>query len=286
MHVSTITRGRRIPALLAITLIAILLLSTVLTLASPAAAQTGGQPAAALAADTYTFKAVLKQPNTIWRNIEFPSRNVGYAIGGPDWSASGTVYVAKTTDGGLTWTPKLFDGTTGYMRGLECTTDDKCWMVGRYARIYRTTNGGVNWTQLSSNGYVGWTYSVANTMNGDGTVVGLTCGATTSNPDDPGFLQSDNGVNFTNAYAPNCAVKYDIICPSSGVCFSAARRGRVYKSFDNGKNWSVHNTGIDQTLLGIDCANPYACWAVGDTGLIWKSTDRWRRGSSPACRAA
>ncbi len=140
-------------------------------------------------------------------------------IGGPDWSASGTVYVAKTTDGGLTWTPKLFDGTTGYMRGLECTTDDKCWMVGRYARIYRTTNGGVNWTQLGSNGYVGWTYSVANTMNGDGTVVGLTCGSTTTNPDDPGFLQSDNGVNFTNAYAPNCAVKYDIICPSSGGVF-------------------------------------------------------------------
>ena len=27
------------------------------------------------------------------------------------------------------------------MRGLECTTDDNCWMVGRYA-IYRTTNGG------------------------------------------------------------------------------------------------------------------------------------------------
>ena len=59
MHVSTITRGRRIPALLAITLIAILLLSTVLTLASPAAAQTGGS--GGCAADTYT-KAVPGSP--------------------------------------------------------------------------------------------------------------------------------------------------------------------------------------------------------------------------------
>ncbi len=228
------------------------------------------QPAAAPAADTYTFTAVLKQANTIWRNIEFPSRNVGYAVGGPDWEASGTNTIAKTTDGGLTWTTTPFVGTTGFLRGLECTTDDKCWMVGRFARIYRTTDGGGSWTQLGANGVQGWMYSVANTQQGDGTVVGLTC-------DNPHFLQSDNGINFINANGPvpSCAVKYDITCPASGVCFSSARRGRVYKSFDNGKNWTVHNTGVDQTLLGIDCVNQYACWAVGDTGLIWKSTDRW-----------
>ena len=145
-----------------------------------------GQPAAAPAADTYTFTAVLKQAGTIWRNIEFPSRSVGYAVGGPDWEASGTNTIAKTTDGGLTWTTTPFVGTTGFLRGLECTTDDKCWMVGRFARIYRTTDGGGSWTQLGANGVQGWMYSVANTQQGDGTVIGLTC-------DNPHFCSRTTG---------------------------------------------------------------------------------------------
>ena len=51
-------------------------------------------------------------------------------------------------------------------------------------------------------------------------------------------------------------MKYDITCPAPVL----VRAGEVYKSFDNGKNWTVHNTGVDQTLLGIDCVNQYACW--------------------------
>lgn len=83
---------------------------------------------------------------TAWK-ISFPSRNIGYAtienLGGLAFSPN---YIAKTTDGGLTWTDISFIPNYS-IQGIGFINDSVGW-VGGSSSIpinYKTTNGGKTW---------------------------------------------------------------------------------------------------------------------------------------------
>ena len=234
-----------------------------------------------------TWTNVFSLPTGVWHDIEFVGRDVGYAVNGSDlYGTSVPTYMAKTTDGGKTWvanqlvSPVLPPGD--WLRALDCLDANTCYAVGRRGRILLTTDGGANWTQLSSGGYGGFTYSVQHTGVGKDVLVGLTCGLN-ADGDWPAFLRSTNGLNFaavTNV--PGCNVKWDIDCPSAGLCYSSANNVSVYRSGNSGVTWSrsIAPTG-KQFLAAVDCTDARTCWTVGlpspstasQGGVIWQTSD-------------
>jgi photosystem II stability/assembly factor-like uncharacterized protein len=67
--------------------------------------------------------------------IDFPSQNIGYAVGD-----SGTIF--KTTDKGITWNAQI-SGISDNLRAVDFVDNLTGYAVGWYGRILKTTNGGV-----------------------------------------------------------------------------------------------------------------------------------------------
>ena len=171
-----------------------------------------------------------------WYTLDFPTPNVGYAIGGPDWndpsSGVGPVTLAKTTDGGQTWTSSIVPNTNRFMRGLTCTDANHCWIAGASSpRIQYTANGGASWSPgtIVNNVWTPWLWSAG--WTGSGTTI---LAGTTGYSDEPGrranILRATDGVNFNAVVAndPREFVVYDFSCPVPGTCFAAAKQTVFY----------------------------------------------------------
>ena len=75
----------------------------------------------------------------------------------PNDNSTYTAMIAKTTDGGKTWTKLLHSVGEYYFNGIACTSTEVCMAVAEGfvadggkggARVFRTENGGTNWTQV------------------------------------------------------------------------------------------------------------------------------------------
>ena len=251
-----------------------------LALAGMLAWNASGESAAAQQPDTPAAGAwtkVYSYPATHWRMIRFPTQNVGYAVGGADWYTDGPSSVAKTTDGGQTWSIQLLTGFPDWLKGLDCKDANTCFASGNYAKLLRTTDGGATWVKgdmVPFNGrlYVGYIHSAAWTGK-DNVVLG---GGTCYDPAEPGtanFLRSPDGLAAPKFYIYGraatdhyyCPVFGDISCPSPGVCYAAPHSAQVIKTTDNGLTWSYVPTNYwrKEEWYGISCTDNNTCWAAG-----------------------
>ncbi len=110
------------------------------------------------------WELVQNSPGVFWYTLNFPTSDIGYALGGPDWNVNngeGPSYLGKTTDGGQTWTVTQLPGTNRFARGLACSDADTCWIAGAGTpRILRTVDGGVTWTPgVIDADWTGWLWS-------------------------------------------------------------------------------------------------------------------------------
>jgi photosystem II stability/assembly factor-like uncharacterized protein len=79
----------------------------------------------------------------IWK-INFPSRNIGYAS--LQRNSGGPTNFLKTTDGGMTWTDKLFQSQNYFVQGIGFANDTLGWIGGNSSNpTYQTTDGGETW---------------------------------------------------------------------------------------------------------------------------------------------
>lgn len=77
--------------------------------------------------------------------IKFLDVNTGYVCGGLNYASS---YLAKTTDGGLSWQPVIQAGFAVRFSDMAVLNQDTIWLVDAISinsGIYRTTNGGSSW---------------------------------------------------------------------------------------------------------------------------------------------
>ena len=213
------------------------------------------------------WQQVHNNPGVYWYTVDFPTSQVGYAVGGPDWNVNGgigSVTVAKTTNGGQIWTNIAVPNTDRFMRGLACKDADTCWIAGASSpRIQRTVNGGSTWTEANNLAdWSGWLWSAGWTGNADTTLIG-----TTGYANLPGrhanFLRTTDGLNFYGVVANNPAefVAYDFSCPTIATCYSAAKQS-VFKTGDGGASW-VRKALPSGRYYGISCSDANTCWEVG-----------------------
>ncbi|MCB0003072.1 MAG: hypothetical protein KDI07_02140 [Anaerolineae bacterium] len=233
----------------------------------PAAPSLSNPAAPVYQSGELTWTQVQDSPGVYWYSVVFPTASIGYAVGGPDWNVNsgiGTVKIAKTTDGGQTWTVNTVPNTNRFMRGLTCSDENNCWMSGASSpRILRTTNGGATWTEAYINAdWTGWLWSAGWTGVDNTVMIG-----TTGYADEPGrranMLRSTNGQNFYAEIAndPREFVVYDFSCPTPGICYSAAKQTAFYSS-DNGDNW-VRRPAPVVRFFGIWCTDNNTCWMAG-----------------------
>jgi len=268
----------------------------------PAALRNTSEAAPLQQASNLTWTQVHSAPGVFWYTVDFPTPLVGYALGGPDWNTTsggtGAVTVAKTTDGGHTWTNIPVPGTNRFMRGLTCIDANRCWIIGASSpRILYTTNGGASWAPgtIVNNAWSGWLWSAG--YSGVDTTI---FAGTTGYANEPGrmanVLRSTDGVNFNAVVAndPREFVIYDFSCPSPGVCYAAAKNTAFYTA-NNGATWlrRVVPTG---RYYGVSCSDNLSCWQVGaadgssntgayyifrtqDGGLVWQQASAIPAGS-------
>lgn len=270
----TLRRVRWLLPAIAVLAVAIALLALMSTPASQAAPDRQGGA-------NLTWTNVLNRPGVFWYTLYFPSPNVGYASGGPDWNVTenGPITVGKTTDGGANWGTEVasFSGTSRLMRGLACQNDNTCMLAGgSLPRILRTTDGGANWTPINSP-HAGYLWSAAFTGQGNTALAGTT-GHNAAFPDRSGsWIRATNGVNFTLIPSPDQIniVQWDIDCPAPGICYSASVQ-RAYYSSNDGASWSVRPvpSNITTRFYGLSCINETTCWMSGNRQRIVYTFDR------------
>ncbi len=255
----------------------------------PLVAQTSGAPGAptptATAIPDPVWKQVFAAPTGVhWYTLYFPTREVGYASGGSDWNGPNDgrvipIEIAKTTDGGKTWSSKQVPNSIGWARGLTCKDADNCWIAGndKTYRIQRTTDGGatwIPWTNLS--GYPAWFWSAGWTGNGDTVLAGATCYDNSPEWRDKttNWARTTDGQKWFkkvyNADTYMCFVQWDIECPAKDYCYST---GRVYtfRSTDGGVTWK--RLYVPSRQYGLSCVTTGRCWVVGKSPHIRYTTD-------------
>ncbi|MBI3004885.1 MAG: hypothetical protein HYY49_05650, partial [Ignavibacteriales bacterium] len=91
---------------------------------------------------TQRFKTTRKG-EWCWK-ISFPSRNVAYVS--LQRNSFSPIYILKSTDGGMTWSEKLFSSSYYFVQGIGFKNDSLGWVGGSGSLpAYETTNGGESW---------------------------------------------------------------------------------------------------------------------------------------------
>jgi hypothetical protein len=246
--------------------------------ATPTATPTGG-----VTTRNFTWTQVNSSVGTAWHEMEFVNQTIGYVGGGGVWTVNENypAKIAKTTDGGLTWTVSNISNLMGWVQGLDCKDSSTC-MISRNGLgrgiIMETRDGGATWNDVIRNdGWTAWLWGVTYTGVADTSLVGTT-GYTTDPINEP-----DRTMNFVRAAERNVNgqpvfervsdfdggefISYEFSCPSPGLCYVAAA-GRAYKTADNGQTWQILGSAATggssgARYLGIDCTSNEKCWEVG-----------------------
>ena len=160
--------------------------------------------------------------------------------------------ITKTINGGTLWTPHTIPGITNLdIANIVAVDDMKAWtcMYPPAATttgqgIYKTTDGGVTWTHQASALFTNassfadfvyfWDqnlgYCVGDPINGKFEI----------------YTTDDGGTTWTAIPAANSPApvsgEYGVIgyfCVVGDITWFGTNKGRIYKSIDNGHNWTV-----------------------------------------------
>lgn len=175
----------------------------------------------------------------------------------------------KTTDGGNTWTPGLYNGVPSScsVSSISAVSANKAWIATYRTSdtvpvtaqgIYATTDGGQTWTKQSSASFISnssfpdgvhfWNandgFCFGDPVNGYFQIYTTTDGGNTwtqvPNSNVPGAATGEYG--YTNLYATY----------GDSTIWFGTNEGRVYKSTDRGHHWTVSTTGMsDMSALGF-----------------------------------
>ena len=191
-------------------------------------------------------------------NPERPGPSIG------DRTSGGAALLARTTDGGLSWTQVLMDYSLFYYWSVRFLNDDLGWVVGSAGRILRTTNGGSVWSAVSS-GTTTDLYAVRFTDPEVGFVVGY---------DGTILHSSDGGVSWTAQPSGSSDALYSLSSPTEHDVWVAGNYGTIIHTTNGGNNWILRSNTVTSNLLNsVSFSDSRLGWAVGSDGVILHTTD-------------
>lgn len=179
--------------------------------------------------------------SAIIEDIYFKNELEGYAIGGGFFGLYHVV--AKTVDGGISWSLVYQDTVAGGLLGnpiksMVFVNETKAFAVGGNGKIISSDDGGTSW-----NTNLPFTSNDLNKImflnNNIGFMVGNGLIAKTTNQGSTWSSVLSNNENFLDLYFYN---------DQSGIAISTS--GNLYQTFDGGATWEINNVVSGVGVLG------------------------------------
>ncbi|MGN6678794.1 MAG: WD40/YVTN/BNR-like repeat-containing protein, partial [Streptosporangiaceae bacterium] len=234
--------------------------------------------------------------STFWSYdaISCPTTSVCWAAGtgampGSAWAQP---LVAKSTDGGQTWTLKspgswTIPGSVYWANAIDCVSVSTCWIAGQGPSdlavpfVAATTDGGATWTNFQNlPSFTPYDPNGTYSLNTIWCASALSCVAAGGLNEGDGQAQvistSDGGATWSVSPDPtlhSLQQLFQLTClPVSGglsTCRAAASANSasgpvVVTSTDGGTTWSGQETHNNTGWMSaISCADAQHCWAAG-----------------------
>jgi len=197
-------------------------------------------------------------------DIQFVSPEVGFVSGD-------NATLAKTTDGGATWTPVLSgpraragDNRTIF-EGIAFPTPEVGWAVGSSGTVMTSTDGGNTWVKPASEIDASENlYAIVFTSETEGWIVGQE--ATILHTTDggkswkrvPNDAQGEDYDLYDVAFVKGDPLR-GWICGDGGILLATK---------DGGKTWKKEKSGVNEALYGITTTPSGRAFSVGAWGVI------------------
>lgn len=206
---------------------------------------------------------------TNWISVSTGVTDDLYSVNGSFCSGSGNT-VLYTINGGLNWII-CSNGFLTSFYGIYQVAAGMAFACGVNTifqpLVRKTTNNGVSWTSyvFYLNGNEGnlrdihfinssTGFAVSNVWNGQGGISATTNGA----------------VNWTTQLYTRALNSIDF---AGSTGYSAGFMGYILRSTNSGLVWSEQSSGVSTVLRGIDVIDSLVAYAVGDGGVILKTTN-------------
>lgn len=195
----------------------------------------------------------------------------GVIITGSRSPTAGHIY--KSTDYGTTWSDKG-DILSDDVATLKTNGSTTVFAIGGVnAHLWKSTDSGDNWSdlgQVSANAATATflrTYGLCVTTNGSILV------ADTLSTGGHIFRSTDGGENFTDIGPVGTGGRYRFDLVAGGILVNGLD-GKVYKSTDDGQNWTLKLTSTGPTaMFATDYLGSGITLQADDAGRVYRSTD-------------
>ncbi len=187
--------------------------------------------------------------------------------------AVGADKVARSTDGGTTWSVVTVSGSPSLMDIIMQNTTTG-WVVGLAGKIFKTTDGGATWIAQTSN-----TTNALNSVIFSGSFA-IAVGANRT------VCRSSNGGTTWIVTTPGSGTRdFRSIGGIAGDLFAVGNNGWILKSIDDGATWSTLTSGSTANLNkvtsyydasvnnGTGCCPNFGLYSCGDGGVLLRSVN-------------
>jgi photosystem II stability/assembly factor-like uncharacterized protein len=192
------------------------------------------------------------------RSASFVDGRHGWIVGGywPEQDAAGIM--ARTDDGGESWT--TWPGDQQVNMVWACGVDTAC-VVFAAGDVSRTTNGGQSW-ETSSSSAPGWIGGIWFSNSFDGWISGSA-----------GFLarSDDGGTSWTPATSGTTRNLVDVYFRGEQRGVAVGQLGTIIQTDDGGDLWTFRTSGTSAHLRMTSFADDATGWIVGTQGTVLKT---------------
>jgi len=190
-------------------------------------------------------------PTTNLGDVHFINDNDGLI------SSANTSEVYVTSDAGNSFTTRTVPNSD-FLNSIWMISTKEYYGGSQLGRIYRSTNSGANWTSLGSTGT-----QMRSVAFPPGSNTGYSCG--------------DNGKSYQITSTGITNLPTGLVSNLRSVSFPTANEGwlcggAIIRHFANGV-WNADQTYPTNGYNGICFVNYTNGWAVGDNGVIIRTTD-------------
>ncbi len=194
------------------------------------------------------------------------------------WTVGGDGVIYHTTDAGGTWLQRYQKVPNLTLSGIAFTDSLTGIVVGSRGTILQTIDGGINWSSSSTGDTVN--------LNGilmQSSLVGWAIG------DGGRVYRTINGGSSWSGTVIADGNNVNAIARINGRLWADGELGRIYTSLTGGVTWTNLDNGSRLSVNWVDFPDSYYGYAVGQTGLILRTSTggaAWSVQSSPAPSAS